>query len=234
MPQLSSLKGIGYNYFGIPDFGDYVVVYNFADKTGDFNNIVSQLYFRQAMQHLEDQDGQIKAYLNGAGVVGLRADPGLPAEPVPAVQRRRRIPTRSASRTAITILKSNGWNVAAGGTDTCTTPGTGPADCGAGIPAGTKLAFNLIYNTISPYTQLTEDLASNAKAAGIEITLSGSNFNYMISNYNDTASPANANKWAMEDFGGVSQLHLPHPVRVPEHRRVSARSATTATRPRTR
>jgi peptide/nickel transport system substrate-binding protein len=32
------------------------------------------------------------------------------------------------------------------GTDTCAKPGTGPGQCGAGIPAGTKLAFNLIYN----------------------------------------------------------------------------------------
>jgi peptide/nickel transport system substrate-binding protein len=207
-PQLPSLKGIGYNYFGVPDFGNYVVIYNFADKTGDFNNIVAQLYFRQAMQHLEDQQGQIKAYLNGAG------DPAY--GPIPAYPQSPYLPSNAATNPypfsvsqAISILKSHGWTVAAGGTDTCTTPGTGPADCGAGIPAGTKLAFNLIYNAVSPYTQLTEDLASNAKAAGIEITLSGSNFNYIVSNYNNTASPANANKWAMVDFGGFTNSTYP-------------------------
>ena len=61
-----------------------------------------------------------------------------------------------------------------------------------------------IYNTTAPYTQEDEDLASDAKQAGIEITLSGSNFNYIIQNYNDAASPANESKWAMEDFGGYS------------------------------
>ena len=34
-----------------------------------------------------------------------------------------------------------------GGTDTCAKPGTGANECGAGIPAGTKLALNLIYTT---------------------------------------------------------------------------------------
>ena len=43
---------------------------------------------------------------------------------------------------------------------------------------------------------------SKAKQAGINITLSGSNFNYMVTNYIDPAAPANENKWAMMDFGG--------------------------------
>ena len=72
----------------------------------------------------------------------------------------------------------------------------------AGIPAGTKLAFNLIYNAASPITQEVEDLASNAKAVGINITLSASNFDFMIQNYIDPAAQANIDKWAMEDFGG--------------------------------
>ena len=57
------------------------MIYNFADKTGDFNNIVCQLYFRQAMQHLEDQHGQIKAYLNGAGDPAYGPIPAYPQSP---------------------------------------------------------------------------------------------------------------------------------------------------------
>ena len=80
-PQISTLKGIGYNYYGMPAFGDYFVAYNFKDKTGDFNNIVGQLYFRQAMQHLEDQQGQIKAYLNGDGDPGYTTISAYPQSP---------------------------------------------------------------------------------------------------------------------------------------------------------
>ena len=78
-----------------------------------------------------------------------------------------------------------------------------------GHPGRRKLAFNLIYNTTSPTPQLVENLASNAKAAGIEIALSGSNFNFIIQNYNDAASPANENKWAMMDFGGETNSTYP-------------------------
>ena len=39
------------------------------------------------------------------------------------------------------LLKSHGWNVVPGGISTCAKPGTGAGQCGAGMPAGTKLTF---------------------------------------------------------------------------------------------
>jgi peptide/nickel transport system substrate-binding protein len=202
-PQIPSLKSTGYNYYGLPAWGDYFAAYNFKDTTGDFNNIVAQLYFRQAMQHLEDQPGQIKAFLNGDGDPLGGPIGAFPQSPFLPANGKTTLYPFSIS-TATSLLKSNGWTINANGTDTCSNPGTGTGQCGAGIPAGTKLAFNLIYNATSPITQEVEDLASNAKAAGINITLSASNFNFMIQNYIDPASPANINKWAMEDFGGES------------------------------
>jgi peptide/nickel transport system substrate-binding protein len=207
-PQIPQLKGLGYNYYGLPDFGDYFVAYNFKDTTGNFDKIASQLYFRQTMQHLEDQAGQIKAYFDGDG------DPAY--GPIPAFPKSPFLPSNAATNPypfsvsdAMSLLKANGWNVVPNGTDTCAKPGTGPGQCGAGIPAGTKLAFNLIYNTTPPIPQQVEDLASDAKAAGIQIALSGSNFNFMIQNYNDAASTSNENKWAMEDFGGETDSTYP-------------------------
>jgi len=202
-PQIPSLKGEGYNYYGLPAWGDYFAAYNFKDTTGDFNNIVAQLYFRQAMQHLEDQPGQIKAFLNGDGDPLSGPIGAYPQSPfLPANGKTTLYPFSISSATD--LLKANGWTINANGTDVCAKPGTGAGQCGSGIPAGTKLAFNLIYNAASPITQEVEDLASNAKAAGVNITLSASNFNFMIQNYIDPASPANINKWAMEDFGGES------------------------------
>jgi peptide/nickel transport system substrate-binding protein len=207
-PQIPQLKGLGYNYYGLPDFGDYFVDYNFQDKTGDFNNVVSQLYFRQAMQHLEDQAGQIKAYFDGDGDPAYGPIPAYPVSPfLPSNAKTNPYPFSVTD--AMNLLKANGWTVVANGTDTCAKAGTGAGECGAGIPAGTKLSFNLVYNTTTPIPQQVEDLASDAKAAGIELSLSGSNFNFMIQNYNDPASPANENKWAMEDFGGETNSTYP-------------------------
>ncbi len=76
-----------YNEFGYPDFGWTYMAYNFKDTTGDFNNIIKQLYVRQAIAHLEDQNGYIKAFFNGAG------------GPASARSRRsRRAPTRRPTR----------------------------------------------------------------------------------------------------------------------------------------
>ncbi len=87
----------------------------------------------------------------------------------------------------------------------CTKPGTGAGQCGAGIPAGTKLAWNIIVNT-SPATHVQQvtDLVSQGKKAGFDLSIKSDNFNHMISTYYDAAAPQNIDKWAMEEFGGFS------------------------------
>src|SRR5580704_6112924 len=81
VPQLSQVLRGGYNYFGEPDYGMNFANYNFKDKTGDFNNIVNQLYFRQAMAHLEDQQGWITAFMDGAGDPAYGPIPAYPQSP---------------------------------------------------------------------------------------------------------------------------------------------------------
>ncbi len=205
VPQLPSVLRSGYSYFGIPDFGMNFANYNFKDKTGDFDNIIAQPYIRQALAHLEDEQGWITAFMHGAGAPAYGPVPAFPQSPY--------LPSNAATNpypfsisTAVSILKSHGWNVVPGGTDTCTTPGTGANQCGAGIPAGTKLAWNYIYSNSPPLIgDQATDFVSKTKQAGITITLSASNFNFMVTNYIDPAAPANINKWAMMDFGGETE-----------------------------
>ncbi len=209
VPQLPQVVRLGYNYFGEPDFGMNFLNYNFEDKTGHFNSIVNQTYFRQAMAHVEDQQGWISAFMHGAGAPAYGPIPAYPKSPF--------LPSNAATdpypfsiNSATSLLKSHGWTVNAGGTDVCQSAGSGANQCGAGIPAGTPLKFNLIYNSGSNLisSEMT-DLVSKAKQAGINITLQSSNFNFMISNYLDPAAPANENKWAMEDFGGETNSTYP-------------------------
>jgi peptide/nickel transport system substrate-binding protein len=209
IPQLPQVLRLGYNYFGEPDFGMNFLNYNFKDTTGHFNSIVNQLYFRQAMAHVEDQQGWISAFMHGAGAPAYGPVPAYPKSPfLPSNAATDPYPFSISS--AISLLKSHGWTVNAGGTDVCQSAGSGASQCGAGIPAGTQLKFNLIYNSGSNLiTSEMTDLVSKAKQAGINITLSSSNFNYMISNYLDPYAPANENKWAMEDFGGESNSTYP-------------------------
>jgi len=203
LPQVDSVKS-KYNVFGYPGFGFNYVTFNFKDKTGDFNNIIKQLYVRQAIAHLEDEAGYIKAFFHGAGGQGYGPIPAVPPSPwTPKSATKNPYPFSVSA--AINLLKSHGWAIHPGGADVCVKPGTGSSQCGAGIPKGTKMSFNMIYNT-SPAIigQQITDLVSQAKKAGFQITLKSDNFNHMIATYYDVAQPKNDNLWAMEDFGGFS------------------------------
>lgn len=208
VPQVSSLTGT-YNEFGYTDFGWDYVAYNFKDTTGNFNNIIDKLYVRQAIAHLEDQAGYIKAFFYGAGGEAYGPVPSIPVSPY-TPSNALTAPYPFSASAASTLLKDNGWSIVPNGTDTCIKPGTGAGECGSGIPAGQKLEWNVIYNT-SPAVigEQVQDLASEAKTIGMTMNLSSSNFNYMIVTYNDPSAPKTINKWAMEDFGGFTNSTYP-------------------------
>jgi peptide/nickel transport system substrate-binding protein len=209
--QIKTVELGGYNAFGYPDFGFNYVAYNFLDTTGDFNHIIAQLYVRQALAHLEDEAGYIKAFFGGAGGQAYGPVPSLPRSPFTPSDARTD-PYPYSIPAAVSLLKGHGWDVHPGGTDVCAKAGTGPGECGAGIPAGTKMAFNLIYSTTPGIIgeQVTA-LVSAARQAGFNITLASSNFNYIITNYDDPVPGAKSyiDKWATEDYGGFTDSTYP-------------------------
>jgi peptide/nickel transport system substrate-binding protein len=92
------------------------------------------------------------------------------------------------------------------GTTTCQNPGTGPNQCGAGIPKGQNLNFTVYYTNDPPVAgQETQALASEAKKIGINVKPISKTFNYIIQNYDDPSAPQNNNKWQVENFGGFTE-----------------------------
>jgi peptide/nickel transport system substrate-binding protein len=209
VPQLNAVKAAGYHVFGYPGWGFAYANYNFADKTGDFNNIINQLYIRQALAHLEDEEGYIKAFFHGAGGLAYGPVPSVPTSPyTPSNALKNPYPYSVA--TAASLLRSHGWTVVPGGASTCAKPGTGADECGAGIPAGTKLAFNVLYasDPVIFGEQLTA-WASEAKKVGIQITLQSGTFNHVITVANDPGSPKTINDWAVAVYGGFVDAYYP-------------------------
>ncbi len=209
VPQMAAVKAAGYHVFGYPGWGFAYANYNFADKTGDFNNIIKQLYIRQALAHLEDEEGYIKAFFHGAGGLAYGPIPSVPTSPyTPADALKNPFPYSVS--TAASLLKSHGWNVVPGGTSTCAKPGTGPGECGAGIPAGTKLAFNVLYaNDPVIFGEQLTAWASDAKKVGIKITLESGTFNHVIDVADDPGSPKTINQWAVAVYGGFVDAYYP-------------------------
>ena len=207
-PQLPSLKGIGYNYYGMPAW--VTTSWPGTSRTRPATSTTSSRSctsgrqcstWRTRMARSRPSSTVTACRATGRSRCTRRARTCRPP--------RRPTPTRSASPPRRACSRRMAGTSSLAGPTPARPQGRRRGIAGPGIPVGTKLSFNLIYNTVSPYTQEVEDLASNAKAAGIQISLQGSNFNYIIQNYNDIASPANADKWAAEDFGGESLSTYP-------------------------
>ena len=209
VPQMSAVKAAGYHVFGYPGWGFAYANYNFADKTGDFNNIIRQFYIRQALAHLENQEGYIKAFFHGAGGLAYGPIPSVPTSPyTPANALKNPYPYSVA--TAASLLKSHGWNVVPGGSSTCAKPGTGASECGAGIPAGTKIAFNVLYASDPViFGEQVTAWASDAKKIGINIALQSGTFNHVITVADDPGSPKTINDWAVAVYGGFVDPYYP-------------------------
>ena len=206
LAQVPTLKKDGYSVWGYPDLGFEYIVYNFKDPTGDFDKIISQLYIRQALAHLQDEPALIKSKggFDGAAGAAFASVPAIPSTPFTPSNATNN-PYPYSIKKAAKLLKSHGWNVKSGGTTTCAKPGTGSNECGAGIPKGTPLSWNLLYDSGVPVIATQdEQLASAAKQIGITISLSGKTFNYLISNLSDVSNPNNDKIWAMDDFGGFT------------------------------
>jgi peptide/nickel transport system substrate-binding protein len=209
VPQIARVKSSGYHVFGYPDWGFSYVNYNFADKTGDFNNIINQLYIRQALAHLEDEVGYVKAFFHGAGGLAYGPVPAVPTSPYSPANAVKN-PYPFSITTAANLLKSHGWHVVPGGVSTCAKPGTGAGECGSGIPTGTKLTFNLLYvNDPAIYGEMLTDWASDAKKVGIAITLQAGTFNHVVDVADDPGSPKTINEWATSDYGGFTDEPYP-------------------------
>jgi len=208
VPQMGAVKAAGYHVFGYPGWQFGNANYNFADKTGDFGHIIGQLYIRQALAHLENEEGYIRAFFYGAGGLDYGVIPSVPTSPyTPANAVKNPFPYSVA--TAASLLKSHGWHVVPGGTTVCTKPGTGPGECGAGIPAGTKIAFNVLYPT-APVI-LGEQLiawASEAKKVGINMALQGGTSNHVLA-VAGVYSPETVNDWAVAVYGAFIEPYYP-------------------------
>jgi peptide/nickel transport system substrate-binding protein len=212
LPQVSKLKAQGYTVWGYPDYSFSYMAYNFKDTTGNFDKIIGQLYVRQALAMLqnEKQIVQSRGAFDGAAGEAYGPVPAIPAGPF-APKNALNNPFPYNPQKAATILKDHGWNVQPGGTTTCQKAGSGPNECGAGIPAGTPLSWNVIYGNSPPViaTQV-EQVASVAKQyCGINMSLKSDTFNYIIGNLSDASNPDNVNKWAMQDFGGFTDSLYP-------------------------
>jgi len=182
-------------------FNYFPVNFNSTGNNGTAGAIFKQLYIRQAMQMLENQPLYIKNFLKGYAVPTYGPIPIIPANPyVTTTEKNNPYPYDVAK--AKRLLSDHGWKVNPGGTDTCTSPGTGSNQCGAGIPAGTALNLNLEQASGTEWqTQVMSAEKSSWSQAGINVNVTQATFDTVLGN----ATPCNPGPsctWQAEWWGG--------------------------------
>jgi peptide/nickel transport system substrate-binding protein len=202
--QIGQLKAQGYSIASVPTPGVAEIVPNlWNDKAGP---LLKQLYIRQALEYMINRKQIQSAVFHGY------ADPGNGAVPTTYGQQwvspleKSGGPYQYSVSKAVAVLKAHGWKVVPNGTDTCQQPGTGPSQCGAGITAGEKLQFQLLYASGSAdYDQMNAAIQTSEAQGGIHITLKAEPFNTLVattSTCNEQSHPASTcNNWQLQQFG---------------------------------
>lgn len=212
--SLPTLKRKGYSVFGGPEWGWFGGIMNFKDTTNHFDKIVAQPYIRTVFQELVNEPAIIRGVYHGWAAPAYGPVATAPVSPYVPASAVKPATTYNPSKAAAT-LKAHGWNVKPGGQTTCAKPGTGPNECGAGIPAGTPIKFvwaNVPFSTASTGVLESRVFASEAKAAaGINVQFTTKTFNFLTANYNNQ-NPAAAkyvNDWGVNNFGGITVDYYP-------------------------
>jgi peptide/nickel transport system substrate-binding protein len=163
--------------------------------------VFSQQYVRQALASLVDQPAIIRAALHGYGVTTNGPVPTTPDNPY-ATNATEPNPFTYDPVRAQKLLSEHGWSTPPDGVGRCERPGSGPDQCGPGVPAGAGLEFQMLYRSGTPRVQLSmQQLQSSATKVGVKIDLQGAPFDTVIG----TAIPCDAGKpdcnWQLAAWG---------------------------------
>ncbi|WP_298446123.1 ABC transporter substrate-binding protein, partial [Ferrimicrobium sp.] len=151
----------------IPSF----VQWGELNYTGPYGALNKQLYIRQALQHLINEQLYINTVLHGVGVPTYGPVPNTPGSPYVSSQEKTD-PDPYSLTAARTLLTSHGWRAGANGIMVCSHPGTLASDCGAGITKDQPLTMSLLYVDSSPtLAAQVQAFTTTAQKAGIDITL---------------------------------------------------------------
>ena len=166
----------GYTLSPLYTWGINYIVMNFQSSTPN-GPVIGQLYFRQALAYLLDQEAVIKGPLHGYGTLTVGPVGNTPVTEYlsPLLKSSNPFPFNPAR--AKSLLTSHGWKVIPHGFTTCVKP----ASCGPGINSGHRLVFNLPYVAGTSWiAQEMTRLQSNASLVGIKVNPRPESFGQVV------------------------------------------------------
>jgi peptide/nickel transport system substrate-binding protein len=175
------------------DYGFAYYLVNWTNPTA--GPLFKQLYLRQALEYVDDQEGVSKAVYRGYAYPNTGPAPAEPANPwLSSLQTDNggQGPYPFDISKAKSLLTSHGWKLVSG-VMTC----EDPAKCGTGIKAGQQLKFTLDYSTgEAAMTDSISVYKSDASEAGIDVNVVGQTFDTVAGE----AIPTNPS-WQAAEYG---------------------------------
>ncbi|HXT93011.1 MAG TPA: ABC transporter substrate-binding protein, partial [Trebonia sp.] len=202
---LPSANPLGAAFTLQPSYGFSIEFFMINFNNPTLGPAFKQLYVRQALQELVDQEGMIRSVARGYGYPTSGGVPTLPENQwVPPVQNNNggQGPYAFSVANATSLLTSHGWkNI--GGVMTCQSPGRGPSQCGAGVAAGTKLSMTMDYTSgVAYFQQEVGIVRSDMRQAGIQLNLVPQSFDTIIRESGPCKPTQASCQWDILDSGG--------------------------------
>jgi peptide/nickel transport system substrate-binding protein len=193
------LSSRGYSLYPQPVWGINYYLVNFQSTTGN-GPILNQLYFRDALAYLMNQQAVLDGPLRGYGSLTVGPVANSPVSQYLSPQGKKGDPFPFNPAKAKSLLTSHGWNVVPGGLSTCKTPSL----CGHGVKRGQALDFNFPYVKDVAFLawELTR-LRSSALALGIHLNLKPEPFGTLLELTGANCKVAGIScDWDLADWGG--------------------------------
>lgn len=206
LDQKSSFTAQGYSVKPWSGWAITYMPYNFHNPA--MGAVFRQLYARQAVQMSIDQAGLVKAIFNGTAVPGYGPVPqGQSSDFVSPTQRQNPYPYSVAR--ARTLLTQHGWTEQ-GGVMACTRPGSGAAQCGAGVARGTKFQMQVLSQSGSTVTDnMMSAIQSSLGKAGIGFAIKTAPVNSVLSQTPQCTAGQSICSWQLSFFGTAGSWYFP-------------------------
>ncbi|MFJ9173343.1 peptide ABC transporter substrate-binding protein [Streptomyces sp. NPDC102360] len=206
MAQKESFEDKGYRVDPWEGWAATYIVYNFnSTHAGPEMN---QLYIRQAMQHLVDQNAMSKVIWQGSATPTLGPVPVTPKSQYLSKDMARNQYPFSVSK-ARSLLTAHGWKTV-DGTAHCVRPGTGDDECGKGIGKDDPLELTLLTQSGSTETtNMMQELKSSLSKAGVDLTVRQQPLNSVLGNSVPCKESDPGCTWDMSFFGTAGSWYYP-------------------------
>jgi peptide/nickel transport system substrate-binding protein len=205
--QRPALQRQGYRISPWNGWSITYIPYNFNNPA--LGKVFSQLYVRQAIQRTVNQQAISQVIWRGTA----RPDYG----PVPQdndakylSEKQKKNPYPYDPLAARQLLSSHGWKAGSDGVLRCASAGSGPANCGPGVAAGTRFSMTLLTESGSDETDNTmQVLKSELARIGIELAINAQPLNTVLAKGTSCAPTDASCAWQLSYFGTQGSWYFP-------------------------